>query len=136
MPSEPKYPWRLDTNDRYRETVTTIMGLSTAALLLPVFLAREFLGIKVDVALKNVFTCAVYWSWGLLGFSIFSGVVFCFLSAKWARLAWGEPVGVFGIDASDLFIEWALMVFFWSTALGFLAGLGLTVQFFVSYASK
>ena len=62
--AEPQYPWRLDTNDRYRETVTTAMSLSTAALLLPVFLAREFLGIKSDVALKNVFTCAVYWSWG------------------------------------------------------------------------
>lgn len=100
MTTEPKYPWRLDTNDRYRETVTTILGLSTAALLLPVFLAREFLGIKGDVALKNVFTSAIYWSWGLFGFSIFSAVVFCFLSARWARLAWGQPVGVFGINVS------------------------------------
>jgi hypothetical protein len=99
-------------------------------------MAREFLGIKGDVALKTVFTGAVYWSWGLLGLSIFSGVAFCFLSAKWARLAWGEPVSVLAVNASDLFIEGALMVFFWCTALGFLAGLALTLQFFVSYASK
>ena len=38
--------------------------------------------------------------------------------------------------SSDLFIEWALMIFFWCTVIGFLAGLGLTLQFFVSYSNR
>ena len=135
MSADPKYPWRLDTNDRYRETVTTIMGLSTAALLLPVFLARDFLGIDQKVPLKDVLSCAVYWSWGLFGFSIFSGIVFCFLSAKWARLAWDQPVGLFGIGVSDSFIERGLEIFFWCTAITFLLGLLFSVQFFATFAT-
>lgn len=135
MSTEPVSPWRLDTNDRYRETVNTIMSLSTAALLLPVFLAREFLGVNEDSPLKDVFTSTVYWSWGLLGFSIFSGVAFGFLSAKWARLAWGQPVGIVGINASEKFIERALELFFWGTVLGFASGLVLTIRFFTAYTA-
>jgi hypothetical protein len=135
MGTEPKHPWRLDTNDRYRETVTTIMGLSTAALLLPVFLAREFLGIDAKVPLKDVVSGALYWSWGLFGFSIFSAIAFCFFSAKWARLAWDQPVGLFGIGVSDSFIERGLELF-WCTALAFLEGLALSVYFFAVFGAS
>jgi hypothetical protein len=77
---KPKYPWRLDTNERYREVVRTLMGLSTAVLLLPVFFAREFLGLEPRVPLNVVLTGSVYWSWAFLGFAVFAGVVFHFLS--------------------------------------------------------
>ena len=42
---EPRYPWRLDTNDRYREVVRTIISLSTASLAVPVFFLRNILSI-------------------------------------------------------------------------------------------
>ncbi len=135
MTGEPKHPWRLDTNDRYREVVRTVMGLSTASLLLPVFFAREFLGIDSKIPLKTVFGTEVYWSWGLLGLSILAGVLFHFLSAKWVRLAWDQPVGVFGIPASEHFNERAMEVCFWATALAFMVGLALIVTFLVTYAA-
>ncbi|MBI4191101.1 MAG: hypothetical protein HY525_11260 [Betaproteobacteria bacterium] len=135
MSAEPKHPWRLVTNDRYRDVVRTVMGLSTASLLLPVFFAREFLGIESKMPLNTVFGAGVYWSWALLGLSVFAGVLFHFLSAKWVRLAWDQPVGIFGIPASENFIERAMDVCFWATALAFLVGLGLIVRFFVTYAA-
>jgi hypothetical protein len=80
MNSEPKYPWRLDTNDRYRELVSAILSLSTAALLLPVFFAREFLGVPETKPLIGIFSCETYWAWALLGASILSSI--CFFSSR------------------------------------------------------
>lgn len=134
MSSEPLHPWRLDTNDRYRETVRTVMGLSTASLLLPVFLARNFLGVPEATPLKHVFSSAAYWSWGLFGASILSGIFFSFFSAKWVRTAWGKPVSVLCRDVSETCIEIALEWFFWLTMLPFLAGLVFSIAFFVQYA--
>jgi len=135
MSAEPKYPWRLDTNDRYREVVRTVMGLSTASLFLPVFFAREFLGIESRTALKTVLGASVYWSWVLLGLSILSGIVFHYLSAKWVRLAWEQPVTVLCIAASENFVEKAMEACFWFTGVAFVAGLFFIVQFFATYAA-
>jgi len=112
-----------------------LLGLSTAALLLPAFLARDFLGIPADAALRDVLPRTAYWSWGFLGLSIISGIVFHFFSAKWARLAWQQPVGLFGLPVSDQFVESALAVSLWCTLLGFLAGILLTLIFVVTYAA-
>ena len=60
---------------------------------------------------------------------------FHFLSAKWVRLAWSQPAGIFGIDASDTFIERGLEVTFWLTMLGFLGGVGCSLWFFSTYAA-
>lgn len=136
METKPKYPWRLDTNERYREVVRTLMGLATASLLLPVFFAREFLGIEATIPLKRVFGTGVYWSWVLLVLAIFAGVLFHFLSAKWVRLAWGQSAGVFGIPASENFIENAMEVCFWTTAVAFIVGLVLVIEFFVTYEAR
>jgi len=132
--AEPMYPWRLDTNDRYQEVVRIIMGLSTASLLLPVFFAREFLGLAATAKpLKALLGGGIYWAWGLLTFSIFAGVVFHFLSAKWVRMAWGQWTGLFGIPWSEFWLESALEIFFWTTALSFLAGLVVTVVLFAGH---
>ena len=133
MNTGPKYPWRLDTNERYREVIRTLMGLSTASLLLPVFFAREFLGIKSTTPLKDIFGTGVYWSWALLAFAVFAGVMFHFLSAKWVRLAWSQPASIFCIGVSDKFVERAMEACFWATTLAFLLGLVLIVEFFVTY---
>ena len=62
-----------------------LIGLSTASLLLPVFLAREFLGISQETPLRTVIAPTAYWSWGSLVIAVFSGVMFHYLSAKWVR---------------------------------------------------
>src|SRR3546814_8563100 len=91
MAGDLKYPWRIDTNDRYRELVAVILSLSTGALLLPVFLARKFLGISEKTPLKEALTCTTYWAWICLAASILSCIIFQFFSTKWVRLAWGQP---------------------------------------------
>ena len=136
MDAQPKYPWRLDTNERYREVVRTLMGLATASLLLPVFFAREFLGITSTKPLNAVFSSGVYWSWLFLALTIFAGVLFHFLSAKWVRMAWDQDASVFGIAASENCIERLLEVSLWATVLAFAAGLALVVVFFVTYEAR
>ena len=112
------------------------MGLSTASLLLPVFFAREFLGVGKDTPLKDVFGCSIYWSWALSGLVIFSGIVFHFLSAKWARLAWGQKAGILGVDVSKNTVEGTMNVFFWVAVLAFMVGLALVIGFFVTYEAR
>jgi hypothetical protein len=133
MRSEPKFPWRIDTNDRYRELVSVILGLSTAALLLPVFLSREFLGVEAEKPLKEIFSCIAYWAWAFLAVSIFACICFYFFSAKWARLAWEQPVSLFFIPISESFVEHALEIFLWLSIIGFLGGIAFTFFFMVGY---
>ena len=131
---KPTHPWRVATNDRYREVVRMLIGLSTASLLLPVFLAREFLGISQETPLRTVIAPTAYWSWGSLVIAVFSGVMFHYLSAKWVRLAWGQDASILFFKLSDTAAEKALEWSFWVTVAGFFAGIGLTVCFFLEYA--
>ena len=135
MTDAPTYPWRLDTNDRYRDVVSLVIGLSTAALLLPVFVARDILGTSADIPLIKVFTCSVYISWGLLASSIFLGVWFHIFSAKWVRLAWNQTASVFRIQLTENSCERWLEFTFWGTVLAFFGGLGTTIWFFVTTSS-
>ena len=122
MEEKPKFPWRLATNERYRDVVKSIMTLSTASLLLPVFLMKEYFGVQ-GKALREVADWPMWTSWGLLGFSIFTGILFHFRSAKWVRRAWGQPAAVLTFAASETFVERALDATFWLTMVCFLAGL-------------
>lgn len=131
----PKYPWRLDTNERYRDVTRTLMGLSTASLFLPVFFAREFLGIEKEIPLMNVLGTSVYWSWGLLTLAISSGIVFHYLSAKWIRLAWEQKAGFLWFNLSEAGVERAMEISFWVTIFAFMGGLALIIIFFVGYAT-
>jgi hypothetical protein len=133
MEGKPKYPWRFDTNERYREVVRLILSLSTASLLLPIFFAGEFLSISDAVALKSVFSCWVYVSWALLVISIMSGIKFHFLSAKWIRLAWGKSASILGKEVTDSSVECMLNVAFWSTMITFILGVGSIMIFLVNY---
>jgi hypothetical protein len=112
-----------------------LMTLSTASLLLPVFFAREFLGVESKVALKNVVGWQVYCSWLLLGSAIFSGIAFHFLSAKWIRLAWGQDAGICGIPVSEPFVEYALDFLFWATTITFMLGFAFVLAFLFGYGN-
>src|SRR5688500_10035380 len=101
MSEAPKYPWRIDTNDRYRELASLVIGLATAALFVPVFFAREFLGIDDATPLISVFSCAAYLAWLLFAVSIFSGLAFHMFSAKWIRLAWEQSASLAGISLTE-----------------------------------
>jgi hypothetical protein len=133
---EPKKPWRLDSNARFREVVQTIIGLSTASLVLPITFLRQILGIGEKQSLVAHLEPAAYWAWGLLAFSILAGIFFQYLSAKWARLAWGRAVSVFSFKASDNFVEKSMEVTFWLVVFSFLLGLALLILFVLTYTPK
>ena len=76
MATSPKSPWRRDTNERYREVIRLIMGLSTASLLLPVFFARDFLAIERGTPLICVFSWEIYVSWLALGVAVWVAILF------------------------------------------------------------
>jgi hypothetical protein len=133
---KPKYPWRLATNERYRDVVKHLMTLSSAALLLPGFLAREFLDIPKGESLKSVAGWSIYASWLALAFAIFSGTVFHYLSAKWVRLAWGRDSDILGVPVTHVGIEKALHITFWLTAVAFIFGLAFAVAFLFGYGKR
>jgi hypothetical protein len=112
------------------------MTLSTASLLLPVFFARQFLGVEEKIPLKDVVGWPVYWSWAFLGLAIFSGIAFHFLSAKWVRLAWGQDASVWGISVNERFVERSLDLFFWATTLTFMLGFSFVLAFLFGYGSR
>ena len=129
-------PWRKDTNQRYSEVVRSVMALATASLLLPVFLAREFLGISHEIPLLAVLDFKAYFAWLFLATSIVSGVAFMYLSAKWMRLAWGKKAGILCLrDTKESTVERWMEVFFWASILAFVAGIVMTVVFFTTTAS-
>ncbi len=134
MDSEPNEPWKLATNDKYYDVVKTIMGLSTASLLLPVFLARNFLNLEQSTPLTEVLGCSIYWAWFLFAASILAGIFFQYLSAKWMRTAWGKKTGIFfSENTKESTIERYMNGSFWLCVLMFFLGLILTVVFFVNY---
>ena len=122
-------PWKKDSNDRYLDTVKSVMGLSTASLVLPVFFSRNFLGIPSDTPLSCILGQSIYWAWGLLALSILSGIFFQYLSAKWVRIAWGKPAGIFWSEnTSSNKIERCMEVGLWLCILGFLSGVALLTR--------
>ena len=128
METRIKEPWKIDTNGKYSEVVKTVMSLATGTLLLPVFMAREILGIGSEKALINFFTCSVYLAWIFFGVSILGGVFFQYLSAKWVRIAWGKDAGIFfSKKTKESTIELWMEISFGACMALFFAGLGATL---------
>lgn len=132
MDSNLKEPWKLDTNGKYADVVKTLMGLSTASLLLPVFMARNFLAIEASKPLVEIFTCSIYWAWFLFGVSILAGVFFQYLSAKWVRIAWDKEAGIFwSKNTTESTIERCMEFSFWACVLMFMPWLSINVGLFL-----
>ena len=137
MTEQIKEPWKLDTNSKYSEVVKSVMSLSTATLLLPVFMARKFLGIASTKPLIDILGCSVYWAWGLLATSILASIFYQYLSAKWVRIAWGKEAGIFWSKSTqESTVENLMEISFWLCVLLFCVGLFLTIYFFANYAKS
>ncbi len=134
--AEPRYPWRLDTNDRYREVIKVVMGLATGSLVVPVIFLRDVLRLPSDLPLSQALDGRAYWSWACLALSVLFGIVFHYASAKWVRLAWEQPVTFFGIKTNDNVVERVLEVSFWGTIIAFGIGIALIVSFLVTVIPK
>ncbi|WP_147279497.1 hypothetical protein [Plesiomonas shigelloides] len=132
--SKMQEPWKKDTNERYLDMVKSITNLSTASLLLPVFLARNFVNISKETPLLSVFGCSIYAAWILLGLSIISGVFHQYLSAKWLRIAWGKPAGIlWSKDTSESTVECCMEWCLWICVTYFMLGIAFTLYFFITF---
>ena len=131
---EPRHPWRLDSNDRYREVVRTIISLSTASLAIPIFFLKNILSVPAGKPLLDILDWTVFASWILLFLSIVFGLVFYYASAKWIRLAWGQSAGFFGRSTNESTVETVLHISFWVSVLAFAIGLSLILWFIVTFA--
>ena len=132
----PKYPWRLDTNDRYREVVRTVISLSTASLAVPVFFLRNILSVPNNKSLLDVLDFTIIVSWILLCISIIFGLVFYYASAKWVRLAWGESAAFFGRSTNESIVENVLHFSFWVSVISFAIGLGMILWFIITFVME
>jgi hypothetical protein len=134
--NQPREPWKLDTNNKYTEVIKSIFALSTASLLLPVFLARNFLSIDSKVPLIELFSCSIYFAWIAFSISIFSCLFFQYLSAKWIRIAWGKEAGIFcWKNNKESTIELLMEISFAISSIAFCLGIIFTMCFFSTYAS-
>ena len=135
-PQYPRDPWRLDTNNRYRDAVKVAMDLSTASLVIPIFFLRDIPKIPREQPLYQVLTCKIYWAWTCLGLALLLGFVFYYASAKWVRLAWGKEAGFFGVRTTDWVVERVLDVSFGGAIIAFVLGVGLILWFVVAFSPE
>lgn len=129
-------PWKLDTNNKYSEVIKSIFSLSTASLLLPVFLARNILGIEAKTSLISVFSWPIYTAWVCFSFAIFLCIFYQYASAKWIRLAWGKQAGLFFCkNTKESTTEFLMELSFWGSVIAFVIGLYSTIFYFAGYSS-
>ncbi len=126
--NEPKEKWKIETNDRYQRVIGILISLATATLFLPLVLVKDILPIPKKDAVLDQLPPSVITGWCLLFLSIFSGVLFNYLSAKWVKQAWGQEIRVTS-SRLESFLDWT----FWITAISFLAALGIIICFAATF---
>jgi len=129
------YPYRLDSNARYREVVKFVMTYALASITVPILFARNILILPTNVSLLSIFDWEVYLSWFFCVLSILSGLVFYYASAVWIRLAWGEPSNLFGCKIGDNCTERILDCTFWLSILFCGIGFALIIRFFLLFVT-
>lgn len=125
---QPQHPWKIEVNDRYQKVLGTVIALATAALVLPVLFLREFLAIPKDKGLVGFLDWPIYLSWALLTASVIAGVFFYYLSAKWIKSAWGQPVAI-SSGRLESSLDWS----FWLSVATFILGIVSFLLFITSF---
>ncbi len=133
--SEDKVQSRLQVNERHLKFVTTLLGLSTAALTLPLLFARnlagpDLKGFLLELSLHFPLTELALTAMSCFSLAVVSCLAYVYLSAKWIRQAWGIPVKLPCCLRSDedRLEEW-LDQTFGSSAVLFALGLLLFLAF-------
>lgn len=125
--------WKLDVNDRYQNAVGLVMSLASAALMIPVFFLKDIVALKSDEAIISVLDGFVFVGWALLGSSILSGILYCFFSAKWVKLAWKKNADICGFPISHARVEKLLDYSYFIMMIGFLIGTICMIKFIATY---
>lgn len=116
---QPMHPWKIEVNERYLRVVDLLVGLATGCLVLPTLFLREVLGLRDQpiAIFLDAFSYGAIFSFLL---AIALGIAFHYVSAKWVKAAWGQPVKFVGSK-----LELVMDVMFWLTVCAFMGGLGL-----------
>jgi hypothetical protein len=133
---QPRYPWFLDANDRYREVVRSIIGFSTAALVVPFFFLKSFPIQPVPESIGDLLSWEVYLSWAFLGLAIILGFLYYYASAAWVWIAWGQDAYFFGkVLEQDGFkkVDTCLRYSFWGCAISFGLGIVFALWYIKTY---
>lgn len=112
-------------NASYQKVVDTIISLASAALVLPVLILRDFMGIDDDKALMTFLNWKAWIAWMALGLSIALGAGYYFSSAKWTKN--GQPISPNNRWVRVL--DWT----FWSSVVMFILGIGMLMAFLVTF---
>lgn len=123
-----KGQWKIEVNDRYQRVIGTLISLASGVLVLPTLFLKDILPVPKGDPVSKHLTASVYWGWVLLCGSVFSGVLFYYLSAKWVKHARGQKT-TFSGPCLEKFLDWS----FWATALLFIAGLVLILWFISTF---
>ncbi len=116
--------WRIEVNDRYREIVDILIGLASAALILPAIFLRTFLGIEETDPVLKYLDWRAFSSLAAFGLVVAIGLVFHYTSVKWVKATWGQPLKV-----SNKTLETTLDWCFWLAVIAFGAGILLFLWF-------
>jgi hypothetical protein len=121
----PDNDWKVKVNSQYQDAMKTILNLSTASLVFPAFLVRNFLDLPAGQPLKEHLNGWAYSSWCLLFLSILSSMLFLYFSAKFVKVVSG------GTERhSEKFYETARDAMIFGSIICFVVGLLLLSGFF------
>src|SRR6266849_437481 len=111
---------KIKVNDQYQKVIGAILGLSTGSLVLPVLLLKDFLSVSKDQPLIKYLNWKIYCSWAALAISIILAIAYYYLSAKWIKQAFGQPLKYGWMsDKLEIVLDWC----FWMAVLFFIIGL-------------
>jgi hypothetical protein len=91
LPSPDPNNWKLVVDRNYQDVMNTLMSLTTASLVVPFLLIKNFLAVPKDQPLSKYLPCAAYWFWALMFASLVCDAVFFYASAKFIKVVLGGP---------------------------------------------
>src|SRR5262245_55486251 len=89
LPSPDPTNWKLVVNANYQDLFKILMSLTTASLVVPFFLIKNFLAVPRGKSLSDYLPRAAYWFWALMFASLVCDAVFFYASTKFLKVVSG-----------------------------------------------
>ena len=116
LPSPDPNNWKLVVNANYQDLIKILMSLTTASLVVPFLLIKNFLAVPGDRPLSEYLPRAAYWFWALMFASLVCDAVFFYASVKFIKVVSGGP-------GCEKFLEPLRDAAIWGASTFFAAGL-------------
>ena len=89
LPSPDPDKWKLVVNTNYQDLIKTLMSLTTASLVVPFFLIKNFLAVPAGKSLSEYLPLAAYCFWAFMFLSLLCDALFFWASAKFLKVLSG-----------------------------------------------